>query len=309
MDAGGRPSRSWTGRRCARCPSQRYEVGAWKLGVGVNVDYHLEYDHRHYSVPCELISEKVDVRATANVIEVWRDHRRVTSHERSYGPEGTAVTKPEHRPRVASRVGGVAGGAARGLGADDGGAARARWRRRSSSAGQHPESGRRACLRLMRMGERYGAERLEAACVGRSRSATRRRGAWRRSLKNGLEKVALAEEVEPTPLVHENIRGGDYFDRGEVTSSREEVEIEARYLEDERQSIIHEPRTDTSAGETTRRRQEEVRLDGVSLGVASSRASARTESLSALIGRAQVALSGLLVVKQNRAPEGGRSRR
>ena len=28
----------------------------------------------------------------------------------------------------------------------------------------HPETGRRACLGLMRMAERYGAARLEAAC-------------------------------------------------------------------------------------------------------------------------------------------------
>jgi transposase len=46
-------------------PSRRYELGEWKLGVGVNVDYHVEYDHRHYSVPSELITAKVDVRATA----------------------------------------------------------------------------------------------------------------------------------------------------------------------------------------------------------------------------------------------------
>ena len=29
-----------------------------------------------------------------------RSGARVTSHERSYGPKGTAVTKPEHRPRA-----------------------------------------------------------------------------------------------------------------------------------------------------------------------------------------------------------------
>jgi hypothetical protein len=103
--------------------------------------------------------------------------------------------------------------------------------------------------------------------------------------------------VESTPLVHENIRGGVYFDRGETTTGSEEEEIEARYLEEERQSIIHEPRTDTSAGDAPCRRQE-VRLDEVSHGVASSTAPARTESLSTLIARAQAALSGPHVVKQ-----------
>ena len=37
-------------------PARRYEIGEWKLGVGVNVDYHFTYDDRHYSVPSELIN-------------------------------------------------------------------------------------------------------------------------------------------------------------------------------------------------------------------------------------------------------------
>ncbi|WP_437619073.1 IS21 family transposase [Sorangium sp. So ce1151] len=81
-------------------PPRRYEIGAWKLGVGVNIDYHFEYDHRLYSVPSELLGAKVDVRATATVVEVWLRGARVTSHERSYGPKGMAVTKSEHRPRA-----------------------------------------------------------------------------------------------------------------------------------------------------------------------------------------------------------------
>src|SRR5262249_55426841 len=81
-------------------PARRYEIGAWELAVGVNIDYHVEDDNRFYSVPCALITAKVDVRATATVVEVWRDGGRVTSHERSYGPRGTLVTKPEHRPRA-----------------------------------------------------------------------------------------------------------------------------------------------------------------------------------------------------------------
>jgi transposase len=80
-------------------PPRRYELGRWKLNVAVNIDYHVEYDHRYYSAPCELAQDRVDVRATAQVVELWRGGLRITSHERSYGPKGTAVTKPEHRPR------------------------------------------------------------------------------------------------------------------------------------------------------------------------------------------------------------------
>jgi hypothetical protein len=291
-------------------PAQRYEVGAWKLGVGVNIDYHFTYDHRHYSVPSELITAKVDVRATATVLEVWRDNRRVTSHERSYGPPGTAVTKPEHRPRAHREWGEWPSdrllGWARTKGARTGEVAAAILER-----GQHPESGRRACLKLVRMGERYGAERLEAACGRALAIGNPTVRSVEAILKKGLEKVALVEEVKATPVVHENIRGGEYFDRGEVTSSSEGEDIEARYLEEERQSIIHEPRADASAVETHRRRKDEVRRDEVSQDVASdvapSATGTMTEPLHALIGRAQALLSRPLVARQSaRSRTGGR---
>jgi transposase len=275
-------------------PARRYEIGEWKLGVGVNVDYHLTYDDRHYSVPCELINAKVEVRATATVIEVWRDRKRVTSHERSYGAKGTAVTKPEHRPQSHRAWGEWPPerlvGWATTKGAKTGEVATAILER-----GPHPESGRRACLGLMRMGEKYGDERLEAACARALAIGNPTLRSVEAILKRGLEKVALAEEVESKPVVHENIRGGDYFDREEVTSNAKEEEIEARYLEEERQSIIHEHSTEPSAGNIHRRQVDDARRCDVSQEVATSTALMTTarmrEPLSVLIGRAQALLS------------------
>ncbi len=275
-------------------PARRYEIGEWKLGVGVNVDYHFTYDDRHYSVPCELINAKVDVRATATVIEVWRDWKRVTSHERSYGAKGTAVTKPEHRPQSHRAWGEWPPerlvGWATTKGARTGEVATAILER-----GPHPESGRRACLGLMRMGEKYGDERLEAACGRALAIGNPTLRSVEAILKSGLEKVALAEEVESKPVVHENIRGGDYFDREETTSRGEGAEIEARYLEKERQSIIHERSAESNVRDTHRRKESDARRDDVNQEVDMSTAprttSKMSEPLLALIGRAQALLS------------------
>jgi transposase len=233
-------------------PARRYEIGEWKLGVGVNIDHHIEYDHRYYSVPSELITAKVDVRATATVVEVWRERVRITSHERSYGPKGTAVTKQEHRPRAHREWGNwpperlVSWAQTKGpKTAELAGAILAR--------GPHPESGRRACLALMRLGERYGNERLEAACARALAIGNPTHRSVKAILKRGLEKTALPEEVETRPVVHENIRGGEYFDRNEVNASAstsDRDEIEARYLEEERLSIIHEQSVESTSGQT-----------------------------------------------------------
>lgn len=221
-------------------PARRYELGEWKLKVGVNIDYHFDYDHRIYSVPCALMNAKIDVRATATVVEVWHGGVRVTSHERSYGPKGTPVTKEEHRPRAHREWGSwpperLVGWAAQ-TGPKTAEVVAAILGRRT-----HPDTGRRACLGLMRLSERYGKERLEAAS-GRAlsiRSPTYK--SVEAILKTGFDKVALAEEVEPKRVVHENIRGGAYFDREEVETAASADEVEARYLAEERVSIIHEP--------------------------------------------------------------------
>ena len=215
-------------------PATRYEVGQWKLGVGVNIDYHIEYDHRYYSVPSELLGERVDLRVTEQVVEVWRGGVRVTSHERSHGPKGTAVTRPEHRPRSHREFGDwpperlVAWAQKTGL-------STASVVESILSRGPHPESGRRSCLGLLRMGERYGQDRLEAACERAIRIGNPARKSVEAILKSGLDKVALAKEVEAPRIAHENIRGGEYFDRGETTASADE--IEARYLSEERLAI------------------------------------------------------------------------
>jgi transposase len=221
-------------------PARRYELGEWKLGVGVNIDYHLEYDHRFYSVPCELMNAKVDVRATATVVEVWRDRQRVTSHERSHGPRGTAVTKPEHRPHAHREWGQwpperLVGWAAQ-TGPKTAEVVAAILAHRT-----HPETGRRACLGLMRLAERYGAPRLEAACGRAVAIHNPRYKSVEAILKNGLDKLALTEEAEAKTPVHENIRGGAYFDRGEMETAPGDDEAEAQYLEEERLSIMKEP--------------------------------------------------------------------
>jgi transposase len=288
-------------------PARRYEIGAWKLGVGVNIDYHLEYDHRVYSVPCALIRAKVDVRATATVVEVWHDRERVASHERSYGPKGTAVTNPEHRPRAHREWGEwpperLVGWAAQ-TGPKTAEVVAAMLGHRT-----HPATGRRACMGLVRMVERHGAARVEAACGRAVAIGNPKYKSVKAILESGLDKVPLTEEPEPKRVVHDNIRGGAYFDRGESGSvgekGEERAKIEAGYLEKERFAIMNEPRDD--AGRAGRRSgpvegSQEV-SNGVSLGaVIAAPSRARTEPLPALIGRLQA-----MWTRTPAPPQGGR---
>jgi hypothetical protein len=79
-------------------PSTRFQIAEWKK-ARVNIDYHVDYDRRLYSVPNALVGERVWVRATSTVVEIFFRGQRVFSHQRSYAPPGTAVNCPEHRPK------------------------------------------------------------------------------------------------------------------------------------------------------------------------------------------------------------------
>lgn len=76
----------------------------------------------------------------------------------------------------------------------------------------HPEQGYRSCLGIMRLGRRFGEDRLEAACT----RALAIRGLSYRSvesiLKCGLDSQPLPENAaQLIPRAHANVRGPDYY--------------------------------------------------------------------------------------------------
>jgi hypothetical protein len=68
----------------------------------------------------------------------------------------------------------------------------------------------------MRLGKSYGADRLEAACGRALATNTLRYKSIKSILKKGLDREPLVEPPERSPVLHSNIRGGEYFaERGE----------------------------------------------------------------------------------------------
>lgn len=191
-------------------PATRYEFARWRLGVKVNIDYHVEVDGHYYSVPYQLVGQRVDARFTASTVEVFHSARRVASHLRSY-VRGRHTTDAAHMPvshrRHAewspSRI--IAW--ARQTGPATAGLAEA-----ILDARPHPEQGYRSCLGIIRLADRYGAERVEAAC----RRALAARALSYRSvesiLRHGLDSQPLQSEgparVHPR---HVNLRGAAYY--------------------------------------------------------------------------------------------------
>ena len=189
-------------------PETRFEMATWKE-CGVNIDYHIDVDHTLYSVPYQLLHQRVEARLTATTVEVFFKGRRVASHARLFG-RGRCATLPEHMPSAhrahaewtPSRI--IAW-------AEKTGPATARVVQAILHSRPHPEQGYRACLGLLRLGQARGADRLEAACERALRLGAYSYRTVKNILASGLDRVPLDESV-PSPLpAHANIRGAAYY--------------------------------------------------------------------------------------------------
>jgi transposase len=191
-------------------PATRYSYGAWKIGVKVNVDYHVEVDRHYYSVPYQLVGQRVDVRASAAAVEVFHSSKRVASHLRS-SAVGRHSTDPAHMPDshrrhaewTPSRI--IAW-------AQKTGPATAALAQAIMEARTHPEQGYRSCLGIIRLGDRCGTKRLEAACA---RALAARALSYRSVesiLSHGLDSQPLGQRPPaPTHRRHHNLRGPEYY--------------------------------------------------------------------------------------------------
>ena len=74
----------------------------------------------------------------------------------------------------------------------------------------HPEQGFRSCVGILRLVKRYGAERVDAACARALVLGTRSYTSVAAILKNHRERAPSGATELPL-LIHENIRGPDYY--------------------------------------------------------------------------------------------------
>jgi transposase len=191
-------------------PQARFTYGTWKRAK-VSIDYHVEVERHYYSVPHGLVHEEVEMRLTAMTVEVYLRGQRVACHARSR-TLGHHTTTAEHMPKSHQRhaqwsPSRIAHWAST-IGPQTEELVRAIMQER-----RHPEQGYRSCLGILRLGKRYGPERLEAACT---RAVAIRARSYRHVesiLKNGLDRVAAPVLLPEAPAAeaHENIRGRDYY--------------------------------------------------------------------------------------------------
>jgi hypothetical protein len=189
-------------------PSNAYEYTHIKR-VKVNIDYHVEFDQRLYSVPHELVGETVELHASSKQIRLFFQNRCIATHLRGYIYGFT--TNALHMPKAHLAQHKVSPGSlknqAKAIGSDV-----LEWVNYQLTSKARPEQAYRVCLGALGLTRQYPAERVNQAC----RYANRHKLFRLKQLKNILSSQLdqLPEDVilqTALPQSHENIRGPHSF--------------------------------------------------------------------------------------------------
>lgn len=198
-------------------PLRAFELATWKIAT-VQLNYHINVDYQNYSVPYEYIKQKVDVRITKNIVEVFFDGNRICSHPRLYGRKGQYNTIEAHMPPDHQKYVTWNG---------------ERFRNWAAKVGERTtvivnlfltsnkveQQGYKSCMALLKLADKYSVERLEDTCA-KALSYTPRPSlkSIQAILKSGQDKLPDSDINPKTPSSTSEYgftRGADYYNRRE----------------------------------------------------------------------------------------------
>lgn len=151
----------------------------------------------------------VDVRTSANVVEIFLNNKRDASHKRSYA-KAFYVTDPAHMPESHRRH--LEWTPSHILNwATKSGPDVAAFIEALMVARPHPEQGYRSALGVMRLEHKCGAPRLNDACARALKVNALSYKSVESNLKHGLDQQQLRSEPPYARVVHYNLRGPNYY--------------------------------------------------------------------------------------------------
>ena len=189
-------------------PVAPYVYAEWKK-CRAGLDYHVAIDKHYYSVPYQLLKKDLWARITDRTIEVFHVGQRVASHVKT-SSNGKHSTLRDHMPahhqfrddwtpeRITARAARVGPNVAIFV--------EVVMRDR-----KHPEQGYRTCLGVIRLADKFGRDRLDAACSRALEINARSYSSLLSILKNGIESRPRTRATDEPAITHPNIRGADYF--------------------------------------------------------------------------------------------------
>jgi hypothetical protein len=194
-------------------PVRVFEMAEWKIAT-VQYNYHISVDDKFYSVPYEYIKQKVNIRITRNVVEVFFEGNRICSHVRITDKKEQYSTTEAHMPpnhqqyiqwnaerfrEWAGRIGVNTAAVIETI----------------ISGHKVEQQSYKSCMAVLKLSDTYTPERLEAACA-KALSYTPRPNYKniQSILKSGHDKISETSSGDSGKNEFGFTRGADYYKGG-----------------------------------------------------------------------------------------------
>ena len=193
-------------------PKEPYEPAVWLPEQKVGHDYLVSDGINKYSVPFDLIGQKVALKTTRKLVEVYFHGDRMAVHARKASPQRDPIMKLEHMPAEHQAymkyteedftAWGKGIGPATQLTVES-----------FLHRGKEPEQGYKFCASLQNLAKKYSGARLEAACEKllecTSNPDIRTLSSMLRNGQDKIQKHKENQEKKHSSTGH--TRGADYY--------------------------------------------------------------------------------------------------
>lgn len=144
-------------------PRSRYEMAIWKIAT-VQPNYHISVNGMYYSVPFQYIRQKLDIKLSSSLVQIFQRDKRIASHPRLFGRLGQYHTITEHMPEKHQKA--LEWSADRFLTwAEKYGDATKELIRLVLSAHVIEQQAYRSCLGILKLAQNGKEQELERACL------------------------------------------------------------------------------------------------------------------------------------------------
>ncbi len=191
-------------------PPHPYIPANFLFGVLVGPDYRVTFEKNRYTVPFQFANARVDLRATASIVDVYSGRSRIASHARLTGTNQDSI-QDEHHPPVFKKI---LSGQPKELLA---------WATRVGPSTQKifewhltvrrdPANGLRAVRRLRDEADNYDEARIEEVCAYALKLNTYRLESLLSILRKDADKKAAVQSTASQKRApHGNLRNGKYY--------------------------------------------------------------------------------------------------
>ncbi|MBW1739005.1 MAG: hypothetical protein JRJ69_16050 [Deltaproteobacteria bacterium] len=174
-------------------PAKVFEIPLWKR-CSVHPDHHVVFDKAYYSVPTRYIGKRVWVKGTRKLVRIFYEHELIKTHVRARYPGQRVTDMSDYPPEKQAYLM----------------ATPTYCRNKASEYGpfterlickilsDHAMRNLRKAQGILRLGEKYGKERLEMACKRALEYGNYRYNSIKTILEKGLFESHEAD-ISPVP--------------------------------------------------------------------------------------------------------------